>query len=252
MSGRRDGARPSVTVLRHHPSAPGARLTRWLGELGVDARTVPLDAGAAVPAPDELGDGLIVLGGTMNALEDDAHPHLARERALLAQVVDDGLPVFGVCLGHQLLGVALGGRLDLGAAGGPERGVHEVTWETAAAEDPVAARAYAVADSGPGGQRVGTVLQLHDDALAELPPGATLLASSAQHAIQAFRVGSALGVQFHPEIDAEMMGHWAGITPALAPDQGRYLAEAGDAEAAVARTARALAEGFAQQVHAST
>ena len=43
------------------------------------------------------------------------------------------------------------------------------------------------------------VTQFHDDAVVEVPPGATVLASSERHPVQAFRVGSALGVQFHPE-----------------------------------------------------
>ena len=112
---------PLVTVLRHNGHVPEGRFVPWLETAGLRTRLIALDAGEEVPALRDVGQGLVVLGGSMNALADETHPFLAEERALLGQAVDAGLPTLGICLGHQLLGVALGGRLEIGAAAGPER-----------------------------------------------------------------------------------------------------------------------------------
>ena len=64
------------------------------------------------------------------------------------------------------------------------------------------------------------MLHWHSDAV-ELPAGAELLASTRATPVQAFRLGSALGTQFHPEANAEMLATWLatslmleGLTPA--------------------------------------
>jgi GMP synthase-like glutamine amidotransferase len=107
-----------------------------------------------------------------------------------------GQPVFGVCLGAQLLARALGARVDAGAA--REAGWHEIDLTAEAAEDPVFSRL--------DGRE--TVFQLHDDAFT-LPEGATALASSGVCPRQAFRFGRAIyGVQFHPEMTPEMLEDW--------------------------------------------
>jgi GMP synthase (glutamine-hydrolysing) len=51
---------------------------------------------------------------------------------------------------------------------------------------------------------------MHSDAVVDLPPGATWLASSAMYPYQAFRIGSAWGLQFHPEAGTELLTLWAG------------------------------------------
>jgi len=64
-----------------------------------------------------------------------------------------------------------------------------------------------------------TVLHWHGDA-AELPAGARLLASSALTPVQAFRAGSALGLQFHLEVDPGLLAAWLD-EPTMARDLGR-------------------------------
>ena len=75
-------------------------------DIALDVRR--MDLGHPLPSVEQL-DGLVVMGGPMNALDDADHPHLAAERALLGAAVGRGLPVLGVCLGAQLLAAALGG-----------------------------------------------------------------------------------------------------------------------------------------------
>src|SRR5699024_2382635 len=133
---------------------------------------------------------------------------------LLAQAVEAGVPTLGLCLGAQLLAVATGGAVELDAPSGPERGIIEIRLRPGAEHDPVL---------GPVAERLGrdvNVVSMHSDAVTDLPPKATWLASSVQYPFQAFRIGSALGLQFHPEADADTYAAWlereTGADPAAA------------------------------------
>lgn len=133
---------------------------------------------------------LVVMGGPMGADDDELHPFLARERELLARVVERGTPVLGVCLGAQLLASALGGRVYRGH--GPEIGAGSVKLTAAAEADPLLGTV-------PGAEL--PVFHWHGDTF-DLPDGATLLASSAAYPHQAFRHANAWGFQFHVELRA--------------------------------------------------
>ena len=135
--------------------------------------------------------GLVVMGGPMN-VDDPSHPGLAAERRLIRAAVDADVPVLGVCLGMQLLARALGASVHPGH--GAEVGFGPVQ---VVATDPVL---------GPLGPEP-TVLHWHSDA-ADLPTGATVLARSDITPVQAFRAGSALGLQFHVEVDHALLDRW--------------------------------------------
>ena len=194
-------SRPAL-VLQHAPWEGPGLIGEALTAAGVsvETRTVVDDPVAALPDPEDLA-ALVVMGGPMGATQDAAHPGLPAERVLLAAAARAGIPVLGVCLGMQLLAVALGARLLPGH--GAEVGYAPID---RLAPDPVLDRL------GPA----PSVLHWHDDAV-ELPPGATLLARSARTPVQAFRAGSALGLQFHPEVDDTLLATWLS-TPAMADD----------------------------------
>jgi GMP synthase (glutamine-hydrolysing) len=198
-------AQPRVTVLQHSSDVP---LDRLAGRLG-DVRIVRLFDGDPVPALDECGDGLVVLGGQMSAYADDVAPWLPAVRSLLLDASGSGLPTLAICLGAQLLAVAGGGRVEVAAPPGREAGVVRVHWREAALTDPVlgpVARAAYDADGRRGATRV---LSMHADAVVELPEGAQWLAYSDMYPYQAFRLGSAVGVQFHPEASPSLAVRWA-------------------------------------------
>jgi GMP synthase (glutamine-hydrolysing) len=103
-------------VVQHEPEAPAG----WLGERwsqqGIELDVVRPDLGEALP--EALAhDALIVLGGAMNANEDGRYPWLAPTRELIREAVADGIPTLGVCLGHQLVSVALGGEVIVNPKG---------------------------------------------------------------------------------------------------------------------------------------
>jgi GMP synthase-like glutamine amidotransferase len=161
--------------------AQGATLDTWL----------PAETGAA-PGPPEGYDAVMVFGGAMHADHEDAHPWLRDVKSLLRGLLERGVPTLGVCLGAQLLAEAAGARPR--RARTPEIGWYEVEVTSEGAADPLLA---------PLAPRF-TGFQWHSYEFP-LPAGATPLARSAV-CLQAFRLGDAVGIQFHAEVtraDAE-------------------------------------------------
>jgi GMP synthase (glutamine-hydrolysing) len=137
-------------------------------------------------------DAVLVFGGAMHADHEEHHPWLADEKAMLRELLDRGVPLLGVCLGSQLLAEAAGGSAR--RANTPEIGWHEVDVTAEGARDPV------LGSLAPK----FTAFQWHSYEFT-LPPGATALARS-DVCLQAFRLGNAMGIQFHAEVsptDAE-------------------------------------------------
>jgi GMP synthase-like glutamine amidotransferase len=161
-------------------------IAEMLAARGARVEIRRMDLGEPLPAAGEIA-GLVVMGGPMGALDDAQFPHLRAERTLLAEAVDRRSPVLAVCLGAQLLAAALGARVYTGPA--PEIGLGVVEVTDAGRRDPV---------FGPAGHFL-PVLHWHGDTF-DLPAGATLLASSQRYPHQAYRVGSAYGLQFHLEL----------------------------------------------------
>ncbi len=197
-----------VLLLTHVPHEGPGLISRALDGVPVTSRTVVDDPAPTLPPVDRLA-GVVVMGGPQDADDDRGHPGLAAERRLLAQAVEADVPVLGICLGMQLLGLALGARLL--RRHGTEVGFAPVD---VLAHDPVLA---------PAGAHP-TVLHWHNDAI-DLPDGATLLASTPVTPVQAFRAGSGVGLQFHVEVEPTLLDLWLE-TPAMVADL-----EPGDADA---------------------
>lgn len=192
-----------LLVVQNDPTDPVALLGQWWEEVGVAMDVVRADLGEPVPStlPADY-DGLVLLGGEMAAWEDDRAPWLPAERALVQHAVADGTPLLGVCLGGQVMTLACGGVVDRAPVA--EVGIYEIDLEPAAADDPV----FSVLPQG------APVAQYHQDAMLVAPEGAVVLASTEGCPIQAWRLGEhAYAVQFHPEVDAEILGSWFGDDP---------------------------------------
>lgn len=159
-----------------------------------------LDHGDAIPEMDAY-DALLVMGGPQDVWQCSEFPWLEDECAAIRHfVVALGRPFLGICLGHQLLAEALGGRVQPGEHA--EVGVMTVEHTDAAATDPMFRE---LEDPLP-------VLQWHGAEVTAMPPGSVALAGSRHCAIQAFRVGErAYGMQFHVEITEGTVGDWMQI-----------------------------------------
>jgi GMP synthase (glutamine-hydrolysing) len=223
----------TLLVVEHETGCPIDRFEHWLA--GLDLLVVRPHKGEDVPSSP--AGGLLVLGGSMSAHDDDIAPWLPATRELMAAAVSTGVPTLGICLGAQLLAVACGGRVEVGAALGRECGVVDARWRAEAASDVLVA---GLRDPFPGPS-------LHADAVTELPAGATWLAETDIYPHQAFRVGArAWGVQFHPEVSLPTFRAWAEELPEV--DTDAVTAELATRDDEVASAGRSLALRFAQVV----
>jgi GMP synthase-like glutamine amidotransferase len=209
---------PTNAVVFQHAAVehPGV-FTDFFREDAVALTIVELDEGEPIPelAPFDL---MVVMGGPQDVWQEDQHEWLRSEKEAIKRfVVEMRRPYLGICLGHQLLADALGGRVGL--AEPPEIGVLTVSKSAAGKADPAMA---GVPDPLP-------VLQWHSAAVLELPPGATILAESEVCPVQAFRYGDhAYGMQFHVEVIAQTVTDWAAI-----PEYAQALEKALGANAVV-------------------
>jgi GMP synthase (glutamine-hydrolysing) len=202
--------RPTLLAIRNVPWETPHRILDSCGGLEV-RHSCPLD-GDALPSHGEVA-GALVMGGPMNVDETDRYPGLASTRDWLAEAVRREMPVLGICLGAQLLARALGAAIVPGER--KEIGFAEVTVDEPT--DPV------LGGLAPRAK----VLHWHGDVF-ELPAGATHLAASALTAHQAFRLGNAWGVLFHPEADVALVDQWMA-TPEMADEAVEALGEKGAA-----------------------
>lgn len=159
--------RPEIAVLRAGAEAAGRELSHYAANLG------------QLPERD-AHEAWVVLGGAKSAYADQADFH--DEINALRGAIESNVPMLAICLGSQLLAVALGGRACPGESG-LEAGLIEI--EADAADDT----------------RVpsGTYFSFHSDTM-EPPTEATILARTDRY-LQAWSYGSGLAVQFHPELD---------------------------------------------------
>ena len=161
-----------------------------------DMPLLAVDAWEA-PLPDLVDvTGVVAFGGSMNVDETGRFPYLERERRLIRECVDRGIPFLGVCLGAQLLARALNAPVTKAPV--KEIGFTRIHPTAAGASDPLLS-CFQDGDH---------VFHWHEDTF-ELPRGSELLATGDQIPMQAFRAGErAWGIQFHLEIDLPEIELW--------------------------------------------
>ena len=144
--------------------------------------------------PDPRAISAVVVTGS-SAMVTDREAWSERTAEWLADAVGAGVPVLGICYGHQLLAHALGGKVENNPLG-RHIGTVDVRLTEAAQGDPLFS----------GFDPVLHVPVSHRQAVTALPPGARLLATAERDPLHAFAVGDrAWGVQFHPEFDADIV-----------------------------------------------
>jgi GMP synthase (glutamine-hydrolysing) len=151
----------------------------------LDADLVEFDATDGHLPENTDFDGVVVTGSRSSVYWDE--PWIPPLVDYVAEAAEAGLPILGVCYGHQVLAEALGGRV----AGMDS---FEIGYNTV----------YRRGDDElfDGISEEFTAFTTHGDTVVELPPTATLLAEN-EYGVHAFRDGHCWGVQFHPEYDAD-------------------------------------------------
>jgi GMP synthase (glutamine-hydrolysing) len=218
---------------------------QWLLEAGLAIDVRRPYAGDSLPADLTGHLGMLVLGGEMGAYDDVEHPWLTDVKRLLVAAADGRTPVLGVCLGHQLAAVALGGEVAVNPRG-QQIGVLGVGWTRPAYDDPLLGPLAAL---GTGAGDVPAV-QWNNDVVSRLPEGGVDLAHTRRGELQAARFApSVWGVQWHPEAGAEIIARWAehdrDDAMERGVDVGRYLADVAAAGERLRQVWPLLARGFA-------
>lgn len=168
----------------------------YLGELlANDGFTIHSVNAKHEKLPEKKYSLLVILGAPESANED--LPYLQAEQKLIKKTVDDNIPVLGICLGSQLIAKTFGGKVYRG----PKKEIgfyHDLKIDT---------------DSKlfSGFTNPFTVFHWHGDTF-DLPEGAIRLAHSENYQNQAFQINSAVGLQFHLEVNAEMINLWLDKT----------------------------------------
>ncbi|KAB5605804.1 type 1 glutamine amidotransferase [Bifidobacterium jacchi] len=182
-----------VLIVQHVPWEKPGRILDGLDDLGVASTVVNIAKSKKPDLPDfDQMAGLVVMGGPMGALDYDRYPGLKAEAKLVRAAISVGKPVLGVCLGHQIIATALGAKLAKGER--PEIGFAPIK------------RVDKHGFFSMWDKQID-VLHWHNDVVG-LPAGAQLLARSEHTKVQAFRVGSALGLQFHLEVTPTLLEEW--------------------------------------------
>ncbi|HXA46828.1 MAG TPA: type 1 glutamine amidotransferase, partial [Burkholderiaceae bacterium] len=164
-----------LSLIQHHPAEGPGEIAHWATARGVDYTIFRADL---EQLPDDQASPVLLLGGPYGA--HDTLTWLQTERRWLQQVAQGDAAILAICLGAQLLTLALGGEVHK-----MER--PEVGWNAIQFTD--------------GGQH--DMLQWHED-MCILPPGATLLAENAHCRNQQYAVGlHRIALQFHAEWNAD-------------------------------------------------
>jgi len=183
-----------VVIFQHVPYEGPGIITDMLEGRGIPFVVIHGYDDDVLPHTPAGYSGVISMGGPMSANDDLAW--LEKEKIFLAQAVERGLPVMGICLGAQLLAASVGGKIYSGSE--LEVGWGEVSLTREGRSDEIFS---AVEDPLP-------VLHWHGETF-DLPEDSALLASSEMYPNQAFRLGSnAYGLQFHLEVTGEMVKEW--------------------------------------------
>ena len=182
-------------IVHQEHSNPG-RVGTWFRDHGF-----PLDIrrprfGDPLPDTMEQHAAAVVFGGPMSA--NDPDDYVRRETDWLAVPLREGAPLFGICLGGQMLARHLGGTVQRHPDDRVEIGYHPVQSTEAGA------RLAAWPD---------IVYQWHNEGFS-LPAGAVALAHGTVFENQAYAYGPrAIGLQFHPEMSFKMVNKWTVKNP---------------------------------------
>ena len=153
-----------------------------------------IDAEHAEPLPDPADCAAAVLTGSHRMITDQ-EPWSQAVQHWLAGLLDQEIPILGICYGHQLLAQAAGGHVAYHPRG-REIGTVQVHTRPECAGDPLFSSI-----SNPFYAHTA-----HSQSVISLPPGAVHLAENKYEPHHAFRIGrSAWGVQFHPEFTTDIM-----------------------------------------------
>jgi len=184
-----------IRIFQHLDCEGPAYLQTLLQAKRIPIELVRIDANDPVIAELDNLAGLIFMGGPMSV--NDPLPWIDQELALIRQALAQDIPCLGVCLGSQLIAKALGARVYPGPC-------MEIGWY------PVSTRtSHSLLEGLP---ETFEAFHWHGETF-DLPPDAVLLFGNDSYARQGFAIGPHLGLQFHVEMEAELVREWVSRNP---------------------------------------
>jgi GMP synthase (glutamine-hydrolysing) len=188
-----------IALFQHGSGEAPGYILDLIRESSLTFEIIPLYETGEVPEKTEATH-LVFLGGLMSVNDEKECPWLLQEKLLIRKAIHSGIPVLGICLGAQLIASALGKKVFPCRE---EKGWCKIRKNT---PGPVT----------PGDAQ--TVFQWHGECF-ELPDGSTLVYRGERVQNQMFTIGSATGVQFHPEVTEEIIHNWCKSTGSKQRDE---------------------------------
>ncbi len=177
-----------VLIIKNSGIEGSGYLGKLLSRDGFDVTTV----NAKYEQLPEKNFPLVIILGASESANDDL-PYLKAEQKLIKKCVEENVPVLGICLGSQLIAKTFGGTVYCG----PKKEIG--FYDDLMIDDD--------SDFLSNFKNPSTVFHWHGETF-DLPAGAIRLASSKDYLNQAFRYKSAVGLQFHLEVDEDMVNLW--------------------------------------------
>lgn len=185
-------------VLSHLAFEDLGSLEAPLRERGFEIETVDAATARFPLLQADACDLLVILGGPIGVYDQADYPFLRDEIACIGQRLAKSKPTLGICLGAQLMAAALGARVYPGQNGA------EIGWSPLQAAQGTKVPEWLAPLLAPG----LALFHWHGDTF-DLPQGSVHLAKSERYSHQAFAIEDfALGLQFHPEVNANGLERW--------------------------------------------
>mgnify|MGYP003715336745 FL=1 len=190
----------NILVFKHMLSQNPGIFRDFAEAQGVEFIEIDLHAGDRIPELSDF-DGLWVMGGSMNVWEEKQYPWLIEEKQVIRRAVNElNMPFLGICLGHQLLAEAMGGKVA--KTENYELGLFEVSPTDEGLNHPL------LHDIPSSSQWVN----VHLAEVVKAPEKAVILATSSQCQNHIMQMGkNAYSCQFHPEVCDHTVEEWMKI-----------------------------------------
>ena len=188
----------TIICILHQPHSKVRRVGQEINKLGLNYKIIKPCVGQALPDDVHKFCGVVVFGGPMGVYEQNKYTFLKDEVNWIKKVIISNVPIFGICLGAQLIAKSLGADVRPH----PKR-IHEIGYY------PIYPKAgfenlFVKKD-------IFYAYQWHRDTFA-IPKGAELIAEGSKFNNQAFIYkDKTLAVQFHPELQTNTMKKWTKL-----------------------------------------
>jgi len=185
----------NALIIKHIEIEGPGLIEYCLDQENIPYQILELKPGIHLPKLDDLTH-LVLLGGPMNAYEEDRYPFLKDEDLFIKEAIQRGKRILGICLGAQLIAKALGAKVFKAPV--KEIGWYDVSLTRIGSRDPL----FSILP------KTFPIFQWHEDTF-EIPKAGKLIVTSKSIPHQAFRYGeNTYGLQFHLEVTEEMIQEW--------------------------------------------